>query len=99
MTDHKGKCDVCEKENVVVYVCSSATGPISFAYCNVCVNNMSEPEWTLEYMYSQVGTEGEGLADGVKKLTTWKDGRYWTWDEWTAWRKKNPPKESEGEKT
>ena len=37
-----GKCDVCGKEAEIFVVCSSC-GPISFAYCQECLNAGREP--------------------------------------------------------
>lgn len=37
-----GKCDVCGKETET-FVCCSACGAISFAYCQVCLEANREP--------------------------------------------------------
>lgn len=79
-------CDVCKRDRET-HVASSTTGAISFAFCNECLQNNAEPEWTLEYLYSDVGHKGEGLADWVKQLKTYKDDKYINWDEWFDWRR------------
>lgn len=88
--DAKMRCDVCLSGRDIAGVAASVTGAISFCYCRRCLNKQAEPEWTFEYLYSDVGHDGEGLADWVSSLSTYKNGGYWTWDEWVAWRRKWP---------
>ena len=73
-----GKCQVCNKENVATEVACSVTGPVSFAYCATCYTSDAEPFWTLEYILES--TEGD-IADWVKELITFHDGKYISWDE------------------
>lgn len=77
-------CDVCGQP--AIGVASSCVGPISWAFCRECLNQKAEPEFSFGYLYDEVSTDGEGLADWVSILKTFKDGRYWTWDEWVKWR-------------
>lgn len=88
------KCDICRREDNIAGVASSPFGPISFCYCIPCLQMGAQPEFILEYLYSDVGTEGEGLHDAVKEVFTFKDDKYWTWTDWVAWRKLNPPPEA-----
>lgn len=81
------RCDVCNTADNIAGVASSSIGAISFCFCKTCLSNNAEPEFCLEYLYSEVGNEGLGLAEHVANYTTFKDGKYWTWDEWAAWRK------------
>ena len=87
----KPHCDCCNRDTAKTYVRSSALGPMSMAYCLRCLTERAEPEWGFHYMYDMVGTRGEGLADWVKTLKTFKivetKGEYITWDEWFAWRR------------
>lgn len=85
------KCDVCGTKENLAGVASSTTGAISFCFCVPCLQMHAEPEWTFEYLYSDVGHNGDGLADWVTELMTYKDGEYWSWDRWKAWRKDNIP--------
>ena len=93
----KPHCDCCDRDTAKTYVRSSALGPMSIAYCLRCLTERAEPEWGFHYMYDMVGTRGEGLADWVKNLKTFRfvegrgigetKGEYITWDEWFAWRR------------
>lgn len=78
------KCFVCSKTDLLAGVCASAVGPMSFMVCLMCLEEQAEPESSFIYLY-------EGTGDHVAVLKTYKDGRYWTWEEWKAWRKLNPP--------
>lgn len=82
-------CDVCNKNNAAG-VCASPFGPVSYAYCTECLGNGADPESSFEYLYWFVGSRGEGLAEGVKEAATFKDGRYWKWEEWKAWADQQP---------
>lgn len=78
-------CDVC-KVQPALGVASMSCLPMSIAFCVGCARQPAEPEWAFEYLYSVVGTKGAGLADWISNYHTWKDGRYWSWDEWKTWR-------------
>jgi hypothetical protein len=87
MTALDNVCDVCHREAPKVFVHASSVGPMSFASCMECLQNYAEMEGSFHYLYDDVGTRGENLADWVVYLTTWKDGKYMKWDEWVAWRR------------
>jgi hypothetical protein len=77
-------CDVCGQP--ALGVASSCVGAISWAFCRECINQQAEPEFSFFYLYDDVSHDGEGLAEWVECLRTFKDGRYWTWKEWVQWR-------------
>lgn len=79
-------CDVCKKETEV-HTAACGFGAMSLGYCMECIRSGAEPEWGFEYLYGDVGNKGEGLAARVSDFKTWKDGKYWTWDEWVTWRR------------
>src|SRR5678815_26833 len=87
MTALDNVCDVCRRKKDWVGVHSSSLGPMSFASCMECLTKYAEMEGNFHYLYDCVGTKGEGLADWVQELITWKDGKYMTWPEWVAWRR------------
>jgi hypothetical protein len=82
-------CDVCGQP--AKGVASSTLGAISFAFCQECLNHSAEPEFMFYYLYDDVSHDGEGLSEHINDLSTWKDGRYWEWPEWLAWRKAQGP--------
>ena len=75
-------CEVCNV-NEMVAVCCSAFGAMSSAYCLECHQRMAEPEFGFSYVWES--TDGN-VAEWVHQMSTWKDGRYWTWQEWVDWR-------------
>lgn len=77
-------CDICGS-SAMVGVAASVIGPMSQAYCSECLANSAEPEWAFEYTY-EITDNGAEVAPWVSQLSTWKDGKYLTWDEWLAWR-------------
>ncbi len=77
-------CDVCSKS--AVGVASSSLGAISYAYCNECLLRYAEPVTAFEITYEV--TSGD-VADWVRTLTTFIDGKYLTWDEWVGLRNKD----------
>lgn len=79
-------CDVCKRKVDKVWVHSSSLGPMSFASCPECLRRYAEMEVGLHYIYDYVGNHGEGIAEWIRHVTTYKDGKYMTWDEWVAWR-------------
>jgi hypothetical protein len=79
-------CDCCNKEGPTQVV-SSAVGPASFAYCDECIRRNAEPLGCFYYLYDDVSNKGEGLVNDVKLLTTYKDGKYITWDEFVTMRR------------
>jgi hypothetical protein len=42
------ECEVCGKEDLEVFVCASSIGPISFAYCKICMAIGAEPKGMLD---------------------------------------------------
>ena len=66
-------CDVCSKS--AVGVASSSLGAISYAYCDECLLRYAEPITAFEITYEV--TSGD-VADWVKELTTYVDGKYLT---------------------
>ena len=72
-------CDVCRNREKTTIVVSSALGPVSWAYCSDCYFNHAEPEVAFTFTYESCGTE---VAEWVKDLTTYVDGKYLTWNEW-----------------
>lgn len=82
-------CNCCQRGGVIG-VASSSMGAISFAFCVPCLQQSAEPEVMFRYLYDEVSTEGEGIADWVKEMYTWKDGKYISWDEYVALRKSLP---------
>ncbi|KAB2676745.1 hypothetical protein F9K85_09625 [Brucella tritici] len=76
-------CDVCEKSELVG-VAASALGPFSCAYCGECLKRNAEPEWAFEATFESCGEE---VADWVKRITTWKHGKYMPWLDWVELRK------------
>lgn len=87
MTMSALKCDVCGREGVIG-VASSSIGPMSQAYCGECAIKQAEPEWMFVYLLEDVGGgKSENLAGWVNQLSTWKDGKYLTWEEWLATQK------------
>ena len=80
-------CDVCQTGEAISVNCS-ATGPMSFAFCAECHGRLAEPEWTFVYLWDGVADgDPERLASFVNQLSTFKDGRYWTWKEWAEWKR------------
>lgn len=77
-------CDVCSKS--AVGVASSYLGAISYAYCDECLLRYAEPVTAFEITYEV--TSGD-VADWVKELTTYVNGKYLTWDEWLQLRNKD----------
>ncbi|AGS81153.1 hypothetical protein [Caulobacter phage Cr30] len=45
-------------------------------------------------MYDFVSGDINGLAEWCHQFTTFKDGRYWTIQEWYEWRKTQPPSQA-----
>lgn len=82
-------CDVCTKSEMVG-VASSSIGPVSLAFCKECLGRNAEPEWAFAYLYEDVSEEGEGLAEHVNNLTTFKDGGYVSWQDYVKARKETP---------
>lgn len=79
-------CDVCDKSESVG-VAASTIGPVSLAYCKECLVRNAEPLFAFEYLYDEVSEEGEGLAERVNDLTTFRDGKYITWGDYKALRR------------
>jgi len=72
------ECGCCGKD-AETYVCSSGLGPISLSYCAECVENLAEPEFMFDATFDMTG---ELVADHVKQMSTFKDGKYIKWEDW-----------------
>ena len=57
-----GKCDVCGKE-AETFVCCSACGAISFAYCEECLEANREPYYALVGM----GIYSDDISENFKQ--------------------------------
>lgn len=88
-----GTCDTCQREGEV-FVHSSSVGAMSIGSCRECLSKSAEPLFCFAYLYDFVSNDGEGLADHGKGLSTFMEGRYWTWEEWVAWRQ-HPDRKAE----
>lgn len=85
-------CDCCfREEKEVVGVFSSSLGAVSWAFCQECLDKIAEPECMFDYMHDFVSDNLGGLAEWCQQFTTFKDGRYWTIQEWYEWRLTQPP--------
>lgn len=87
-----GKCDCCQKEQASGAAASGYV-PMSFAWCNECLTRHVEPEMVLQYLYYMVGDHGEGLVPAEQLPGTYKDNKYWTWQEYADWCKQQPDPE------
>lgn len=79
-------CNCCNKEfnpSEEGGVSCSGLGPVSWAYCGECAKNYTEPECMFEYIYDDCG---DNVADHVRKCTIFKDGEYWSWERYVAYR-------------
>jgi hypothetical protein len=83
-------CDCCGKTDTEVHVHSSSIGAMSFASCKECLSHNTEPEFCFHYLYDFVSTDGKGLREITEQI--YKEGKYWTWDEWLKWRQTEPNK-------
>lgn len=79
----EAKCEVCGNRGVAG-VASSCLAPYSAAYCGTCLENNADCYWLLIHVYYDVGHRGEGIADWVKELKTYRDGHYITWAQFDA---------------
>lgn len=87
-------CDVCNREEKpVVGVCSSGLGPISWAYCQECLENGSEPESMMWYLRDIIGVKD--LHPALMKQLTFVDGKYITFEDWVALEKPTLPEPPE----
>lgn len=88
MIDHLANltCDVCGRGDVVG-VASSCLGAISFAFCGECLQQRAEPAFMLEYIHHDCG---QNVAEWVKFLSTWLDGRYIGYEDFVAHMQANP---------
>jgi hypothetical protein len=73
-------CDVC-KEEAALGVASSVFGAFSMAYCKRCLDNHADAEWCFAFCAEMNGNE---VAPWVRKMNTYKEGRYVSWDEWIS---------------
>lgn len=71
-------CDVCQSDKDIAGVASSTMGAFSLCFCKTCIKENAEPYFMFEYTLDSVGLE---VADWVKTMKTYKDGKYITWDE------------------
>lgn len=77
-----GLCDVCRK-NEAAGVCSSALGPVSWAYCSQCLSRNAEPAVMFDATIDGCGGV-DGVADWVRQMTTFVDGNYVPFDTYAA---------------
>ena len=84
----KMTCDVCHT-NQALGVASSGLVPMSFAWCEQCLQRPCEPESVFEYMY-EMNPDIEDIHPECRKMETYKDGKYLTLEEWYNWRKTQP---------
>ena len=77
-------CDVCNRVPTVGVACSGL-GAISFAYCAECANSHAEPLFMFEWVLVDIGEE---VADHVRTMRTWVEGKYLTWDEFCESKRK-----------
>ena len=64
---YKGKCDVCGEETEVV-VCASTMGPISYAYCEDCLNKGLEPYRSMVAYVSSAGHFPKDINERYQKM-------------------------------
>lgn len=74
----ENKCEICGVNESIGAV-ASMLGPVSNAICRTCLHNRAEFVGMFEYIHEAVGDD---VADHVKTLSTYVDGKYLTWDEW-----------------
>lgn len=74
------KCDVCGR-SPILGVASSSLGPISFAFCDECIQKNAEPACMLDATLDSVGLN---VAPHVKACSTWVNGVYISWDEYVT---------------
>jgi len=55
-------CDVCGKDDLPTGVRSSALGPMSFAFCDICLVMGAEPNYWVEALIE--------CCDGLKNVNT-----------------------------
>jgi hypothetical protein len=81
-TDHQmPTCNVCDLKPGVG-VASSCLVAMSFSFCEDCLTHHAEPYEVLHFVLVENGPNG--VADWVKTLSTFKDGKYISWDEFVA---------------
>lgn len=68
-------CDVCGR-SPVMGVANSGLGPLSLAYCAVCLANFAEPFGLALQTVRNCGGLKNCRAD-LPDLLTWVDGKYW----------------------
>jgi hypothetical protein len=77
------KCEVCGFRKAVGVACTSM--PYSCAFCIECLRHGADPELVFICFYDDFADQFERLADGVADgLTTFKNGKYISYREWTA---------------
>jgi hypothetical protein len=84
MTMVDGKCEVCGV-NPSIGVASTII-PYSCAYCIECAQRNAQPEIVFETYFELDEGDNMYIPDGI---VTVKDGRYWTYREWSEWRRNN----------
>lgn len=80
------KCDVCKRTGIAG-VASSCLGPISLAFCGECLTQRAEPDWLLHFTWDSCSGQ---VADWVKFISTYVNGRYLIWDDWVRFMEANP---------
>lgn len=67
-----GNCAVCGKENIEVFVVSSACGAMSFAYCKDCLRAGAEPYSQLVlYVACSSARCDEEVSEWFKPVIDW----------------------------
>jgi hypothetical protein len=75
------KCQVCDTEGQT-FVCCSALGPVSFAYCRICYARLAEPIDMVTSIIEDCGGL-ENIRQEIKDTTTFfKDGKYILMKDW-----------------
>lgn len=91
-------CNVCN-QNEAKGVAASCLGPVSFAYCEVCLKEGAEPEGmtyaTLQMITDDPDAIEYAVADWFKTgIKVYSNGKYLTFKEYLPlakeWMKKNP---------
>lgn len=76
-------CDVCHRDGVAG-VAASPFVPMSFAYCEECLDKWADPTFVVEYIFFDVaeGNEAKLQPDFLDTQRTYSEDRYMTWREW-----------------
>jgi hypothetical protein len=73
----------------------SVLGAFSLTYCNECLSSEAEP---LDILVSIIDDAGEnGIAEWVKRLRSYHEGKYIGWDEIVSYAKTRKENKTMGE--